>query len=81
MSKYQQEWKQILQQQQTFKDWRIRTSGGDLLIRVPESTDMQYLENDFPDIIADLATGITVAKSTIKFYVGNSSQASFVFIL
>jgi hypothetical protein len=47
MGKYQQEWKQRLQSDDAFKDWKVRTSGGDLLIRVPEDTDMDVLRIRF----------------------------------
>lgn len=81
MSKYQQEWKQKLQSDPEFKDWKIRTSGGDLLILVPEETDMDLLKLQFSDLISPLAPLIRSPRSTIKFYVGNSDQADFIFTL
>lgn len=81
MSKYQQEWKQKLQGDPEFNDWKIRTSGGDLLILVPEETDMDLLKMQFADLISPLAPLIKSPKSTIKFYVGNSDKADFIFTL
>lgn len=81
MSKYQQEWKQKLQSNPEFNDWKIRTSGGDLLILVPEETDMDLLKLQFADLISPLAPLIRSPRSTIKFYVGNSDQADFIFTL
>lgn len=81
MSKYQQEWKQMLQKNEEFAEWKIRTSGGDLLIRVPEETDMDLLKVQFSDLISSIAPLIRSAKTTLKFYVGNSDEADFIFTL
>lgn len=81
MSKYQQEWKEMLQKSEAFEDWKIRKSGGDLLIRVPEETDMDLLKMQFSDTIASIAPLIKSPKTTLKFYVGNSDEADFVFTL
>ncbi|MBE9600849.1 hypothetical protein [Pedobacter sp. MC2016-24] len=81
MSKYQQEWKRMLQQNPEFKDWKIRSSGGDLLIRVPEDTDMDLLQLQFSDLISATAPIIKSPVAKLKFYVGNSDEADFVFTL
>lgn len=81
MSKYQQEWKQMLQKDEEFKEWKIRSSGGDLLIRVPDDTDMDLLKIQFSAIIAPIAPLIKSPKTTIKFYVGNTEEADFIFTL
>ncbi|SHE53001.1 hypothetical protein [Pedobacter caeni] len=81
MGKYQQEWKQMLQKEEAFKDWQIRPSGGDLLIRVPEDTDMDVLKMQFSDLIGPIAPLIKSAKATLKFYVGNTNEADFIFTL
>jgi hypothetical protein len=81
MSKYQQEWKDALQKDESFNDWKIRASGSDLLIRVPEETDMDVLKVQFSDIISPIAPLIKSPKTTLKFYVGNSDEADFVFTL
>jgi hypothetical protein len=81
MSRYQQEWKQMLQKSEAFEDWKIRKSGGDLLIRVPEETDMDLLKIQFSDTIASIAPLIKSPKTTLKFYVGNSDEADFIFTL
>lgn len=81
MSKYQEEWKQMLQKSEAFEDWKIRKSGGDLLIIVPEETDMDLLKMQFSDTIASIAPLIKSSKTTLKFYVGNSDEADFIFTL
>ncbi|HKG08540.1 MAG TPA: hypothetical protein VKB19_18875 [Pedobacter sp.] len=81
MGKYQQEWKEMLQTHDEFKDWQIRASGGDLLIRVPEDTDMDMLKNQFSDVLAPISPLIKSPKNTLKFYVGSSDEADFVFTL
>lgn len=81
MGKYQQEWMQMLQKNEDFKDWKIRASGGDLLIRVPEDTDMDVLKMQFADTISPIAPLIKSAKTTLKFYVGNSAETDFIFTL
>ncbi|MBC8985053.1 hypothetical protein H9X96_04615 [Pedobacter sp. N36a] len=81
MSKYQQEWKKMLQTEEAFKDWKIRSSGGDLLIRVPEDTDMDVLKMQFSDLIGPYAPLLKSPKTTIKFYVGNSAASDFIFTL
>ncbi|TCC98363.1 hypothetical protein FBD94_00565 [Pedobacter hiemivivus] len=81
MGKYQQEWKQMLQKDETFEDWKVRSSGGDLLIRVPEETDMDMLKVQFSDLISPIAPLIKSPKTTLKFYVGNSDEADFIFTL
>ncbi|MCX2452598.1 hypothetical protein OQX61_15075 [Pedobacter sp. PLR] len=81
MSKYQQEWKALLQKEKTFKGWKIRSSGGDLLIRVPEDTDMDVLKMQFSDIIGPFAPLLKSPKNTLKFYVGNSDEFDFIFTL
>lgn len=81
MSKYQQEWKQMLQNNEEFEQWKIRASGGDLLIRVPEDTDMDILKVQFSDLISSIAPLIKSPQATLKFYVGNSDEADFVFTL
>lgn len=81
MGKYQQEWKQMLQQDEAFEDWKIRTSGGDLLIRVPEETDMDVLKMQFADTISHVAPLVKSAKTTLKFFVGNSAETAFIFTL
>jgi|GEM_PF-1956637 len=81
MGKYQQEWKQMLQKNEAFEDWKIRKSGGDLLIRVPEETDMDILKVQFSDLISPIAPLIKSPKATLKFYVGNSDEADFIFTL
>lgn len=81
MSKYQQEIKKALTQQQEFKAWKIRTSGGDILIKVPEDTDMAVLEQKFPMLIAAFLPFIETEKSSFKFYVGRSGQADFIYTL
>jgi len=81
MGKYQQEWKQLLQSNTEFKDWKIRASGGDLLLRVPEETDMDLLKMQFSDLISPLAPLIKAPATTLKFYVGSSDQADFIFTL
>lgn len=81
MGKYQQEWKQMLQKNEEFDQWKIRTSGGDLLIRVPEDTDMDILKVQFSDLISPIAPLIKSPKATLKFYVGNSDEADFIFTL
>ncbi|WP_316818779.1 hypothetical protein [Pedobacter nyackensis] len=81
MSKYQQEWKLMLQKNEEFEQWKIRTSGGDILIRVPEETDMDILKVQFSDLISPIAPLIKSPKSTLKFYVGNSDEVDFIFTL
>lgn len=81
MSKYQQEWKKILQSEEAFKGWKIRSSGGDLLIRVPEETDMDVLKMQFSDLIGPFAALLKSPKTTIKFYVGQTAESDFIFTL
>lgn len=81
MGKYQQEWKQLMQSNPELNDWKIRASGGDLLIRVPEDTDMDLLKMQFSDLISAVAPLVKSTQSTLKFYVGNSDQADFIFTL
>jgi hypothetical protein len=81
MGKYQQEWKKMLQKDEAFGDWKIKSSGGDLLIRVPEETDMDMLKVQFSDLISPIAPLVKSPKTTLKFYVGNSDEADFVFTL
>lgn len=81
MGKYQQEWKQMLQKDDAFEDWKIKSSGADLLIRVPEETDMDLLKMQFSDLISPIAPLIKSTKTTLKFYVGNSDEADFIFTL
>lgn len=81
MSKYQQEWKKVLKQGKLLKGAKIRTSGGDVIVRVPEDTDMIELEERFPKIIAELAPNVISPKSTLKFYVGDNEQADFIYTL
>lgn len=81
MGKYQQEWKQMLQKNEEFDQWKIKASGGDLLIRVPEDTDMDILKVQFSDLISPIAPLIKSPKATLKFYVGNSDEADFIFTL
>lgn len=81
MGKYQQEWKQLMQSNPEFNDWKIRASGGDLLIMVPEDTDMDLLKMQFSDLISAVAPLVKSPQSTLKFYVGNSDQADFIFTL
>ncbi|WEK18580.1 MAG: hypothetical protein P0Y49_17460 [Candidatus Pedobacter colombiensis] len=81
MGKYQQEWKQMLQKEEEFGAWKIKSSGGDLLIRVPEETDMDMLKVQFSDLISPIAPLIKSPKTTLKFYVGNSDEADFIFTL
>jgi hypothetical protein len=81
MGKYQQEWKQRLQSDDAFKDWRVRASGGDLLIRVPEDTDMDVLRIQFSEIISPVAPLIKSPRTTLRFYVGNSDETDFIFTL
>ena len=81
MGKYQQEWKLRLQSDDAFKDWRVRASGGDLLIRVPEDTDMDVLRIQFSEIISPVAPLIKSPRTTLRFYVGNSEETDFIFTL
>jgi len=81
MSKYQQEWKELLQSHEEFKDWKVRASGGDLLIRVPEDIDMDMLRNQFSDVLAPVSPLVKSPKTTLRFYVGNSEETDFVFTL
>lgn len=81
MGKYQQEWKSLLQKEAAFQDWQVRSSGGDLLVRVPEDTDMDLLKMQFSDLIGPMAPLIKSPKATLKFYVGNSNEADFIFTL
>lgn len=81
MSKYQQEWKKLLQTEEAFKDWKIRSSGGDLLIRVPEDTEMEVLKMQFLDLIGPYAPLIQSPKTSLKFYVGNTAESDFIFTL
>ena len=81
MSKYQKEWKKILQSEEAFKGWKIRSSGGDLLIRVPEETDMDVLKMQFSDLIGPFAALLKSPKTTIKFYVGQTAESDFIFTL
>lgn len=81
MSKYQQEWKKMLQTEEAFKGWKIRSSGGDLLIRVPEETDMDVLKMQFSDLIGPYAPLLKTQKTTLKFYVGNTTESDFIFTL
>lgn len=81
MGKYQQEWKSLLQKEEAFQDWQVRSSGGDLLIRVPEDTDMDLLKMQFSDLIGPMAPLIKSPKTILKFYVGNTNEADFIFTL
>lgn len=81
MGSYQQEWKEMLQKDEDFGEWKIRSSGSDLLIRVPEETDMDVLKMQFADLISPIAPLIKSPKTTLKFYVGNSDEADFIFTL
>jgi len=81
MGKYQQEWKSLLQKEEAFQDWQVRSSGGDLLIRVPEDTDMDLLKMQFSDLIGPIAPLIKSPKTTLKFYVGSTKEADFIFTL
>jgi len=81
MSAYQHEWKALMGQHENFKDWKIRASGGDLLIRVPEETDMDVLRVQFSDVIAPIAPLVKSPKATLRFFVGQSDEADFIFTL
>jgi hypothetical protein len=81
MGKYQQEWKQRLQSDEAFKDWKVRASGSDLLIRVPEDTDMGVLKIQFSEIISPVAPLIKSPRTALRFYVGNSDETDFIFTL
>lgn len=80
MSKYQQEWKKALQRVIKLK-WKVKTSGGDIIIRVPADTDMEELEKEFADLIAPITPTILSSKTHLTMYVGNSDQADFKFKL
>jgi len=80
MSKYQQEWKKAIQKHIKLK-WKVKTSGGDIMIRVPAETDMEKLESNFPELMAPIAPTILSPKTRLTMYVGNSDQADFKFIL
>jgi len=81
MSKYQQEWKKMLQHDPEFRNWKIRASGGDLLIRVPEDTDMDLLKLQFSDLISAIAPIIKSPATKLKFYIGHSDEVDFIFTL
>ncbi|EDM34837.1 hypothetical protein PBAL39_03035 [Pedobacter sp. BAL39] len=79
MSKYQQEWKKALKKDLNTKKWKVKTSGGDILIRVAEETDMEEFEQRFPELIAPIYPTILSPKVPFMMYVGNSEQADFKF--
>src|SRR5687768_1138653 len=80
MSKYQQEWKKAIQKNIKLK-WKVKTSGGDIMIRVPAETDMEKLESNFPDLMAPIKPTILSPQTRLTMYVGNSDQADFKFIV
>lgn len=81
MSKYQKEWKKMLQDDPEFSNWKIRSSGGDLLIKVPVETDMDLLKLQFSDLISAIAPVIKAPIAKLRFYVGHSNEADFIFTL
>jgi len=73
MNTYQQKWIEILQAA-TLKDWEITPQGDDILIVMPNVTDLKLVRDNLPEVIGSLSLDIDEPKQRLKFIIHNNHE-------
>jgi len=73
MNAYQQKWLEVLKAA-NLKHWEITEQGDDILITMPNITDLKLIRDNLPEVIASLSLDIEVPKERLKFIFHNNHE-------
>jgi len=73
MNTYQQKWIEVLQAA-TLKDWEITPQGDDILITMPNVTDLKLVRDNLPEVLGALSLDIHEPKQRLRFYIHNHHE-------
>ncbi|SDF77601.1 hypothetical protein SAMN05421827_101505 [Pedobacter terrae] len=74
MNVFQKEWIELLIKQD-FPEWNIGEDGNDILVKIPDSQDLQLVIDNFPETILAIQSEITNPPRRLKFLIGNSKTS------
>jgi hypothetical protein len=73
MNAYQQRWLEILKSA-NLKDWEIEAQGEDIVVNMPNITDLKLIRDNLPQTIALLSLDIDTPKERLKFKFNNNHE-------
>jgi hypothetical protein len=73
MNTYQQKWIEVLKAA-NLKHWEIMPQGDDILITMPNVTDLKLIRDNLPEVIASLSLDIDEHKERLKFIFHNNHE-------
>ena len=73
MNIYQQKWVQVLKAA-NLKNWEITEQGDDILITMPNVTDLKLIRDNVPQVIGALSLDIDAPKERLKFIFHNNHE-------
>lgn len=73
MNTYQQKWIEVLKAA-NLKHWEITPQGDDILITMPNVTDLKLIRDNLPEVIASLSLDIDEHKERLKFIFHNNHE-------
>ncbi|OCX52088.1 hypothetical protein BEL04_11345 [Mucilaginibacter sp. PPCGB 2223] len=73
MNNYQQKWIEVLKAA-NLKGWEITEQDDDILIMMPNITDLKLVRDNLPEVIAALSLDIDEPKERVKFIFHNNHE-------
>ena len=73
MNAYQQKWLQVLKAA-NLKQWEITAQDDDILITMPNITDLKLIRDNLPETLALMSLDIEIPKERLKFMVHNGYE-------
>lgn len=73
MNAYQQKWIDVLNNAH-IKDWKIEAIGEDIVVQMPNVTDLKLIRDNLPATIAAISLDIDVPHERLKFIFQNGYE-------
>ncbi len=73
MNPYQQKWLEVLKAA-NIKNWEITSQGDNILVTMPNVTDLKLIRDNLPEVIAALSLDIEIPKARLKFIFHNNHE-------
>ena len=79
MNAYQQKWIELLKAA-SLHDWKIEPVDEDILVEMPNLTDLKLVRDNLPEVIGTLSLDVDVPKERLQFIFRNGYE-NFEYIL
>jgi hypothetical protein len=75
MNTYQQKWLQVLKAANlNLRHWEVTEQGDDILITMPNVTDLKLIRDNLPEVIGALSLDIDTPPERLKFIFHNNHE-------